>query len=199
MQQKIDYQAEVEKYVRKLLEKLPAELCYHNTKHTFEVVEASRNLSLKSGLSDEHTEIVVIAAWFHDSGHTITYFGHEEAGIEIAKNFLNKIEYPKDRTQEVLRCIACTKYPPNPKNEMQKVLCDADMFHLTFDDYEYRSMQLKKEIEIVTCNKIPFQYWCDTNLAFLQDHCYFTNYGKKILTFLKETNLKKFLHDYCNH
>ncbi|WP_209319653.1 HD domain-containing protein [Ancylomarina longa] len=199
MQQNNNFIEEVEKYVGKLLEKLPAELCYHNLKHTLEVVEASKNLAVESGLSAEHTEIVIIAAWFHDCGHTITYFGHEEAGMEIAKNFLNKIEYPSDHTQEVLRCIACTKYPSQPQNEMQKVLCDADMFHLTFDDYEYRSMKLKEELEAVTHKEIPFQHWCDTNLEFLEDHCYFTNYGKKILTFFKESNLKKFLHDYCNH
>jgi len=196
---KSKYIQKVEDYVIDLLCDLPESLCYHNLKHTQEVVEASRVLASSSKLSDVETEIVVISAWFHDAGHTTTYFGHEEAGVEIAKKFLNDINYPTPRIKEVLNCILATHYPPKPKNEIQKVLCDADMFHLTLDDYESRSMKLKEEIESVTDKEIPLRYWCDQNIEFLNDHCYFTSYGRKFLNFLKEKNLNKFFHNYCKN
>lgn len=191
------YIKQVEEYVSGLLRQLPTELCYHNLNHTQEVVKACEILAEELKFSSVNFEIVVIAAWFHDSGHIKTYYGHEEAGMIIAQNFLNQIKYPQCQTNEVLNCIMATKYPQTPQNELQKVLCDADMFHLSFKDYENRSMALKKEIELMTDTKIPLQKWCDQNMEFLQHHCYFTSYGKKFLKFLKDRNLKKHIQNYC--
>lgn len=193
------YIKQVEEFVSKLLNNLPENLYYHNLAHTREVVDACKLLALKSNLNEIESEIVIIAAWFHDSGHSATYFGHEEAGVDIAKKFLKSIKYPSDRSSKVFDCILATNYPPNPKNEIQKVLCDADMFHLGSEDYELRCINLKKEIESVTDQKIPFSYWCDQNVEFLKHHCYFTTYGKKILSFLKDQNLKKYFNSYCKN
>lgn len=197
MYQSNNYIEKVEEFVCDLLYDLPEDLCYHNLKHTREVVDACKTIAQQCNLSTNECEIVVIAAWFHDSGHAVTYFGHEEAGSVIAKDFLSKINYPKNRMNEVVQCILATHYPPSPKNELQKILCDADMFHLSFEDYELRSFSLRKELETVTSTEIPKQDWCDKNVEFLKDHCYFTNYGKKVLQFMKEKNLKKYFHSYC--
>ena len=191
------YIEQVEEYVVGLLCELPDDLCYHNLKHTEEVVEASKILAKESKLSSVDEEIVIIAAWFHDVGHIETYFGHEKVGMEIAKKFLTKIKYPKNRLAKVLNCIMATQYPPKPKNELQKVLCDADMFHLSFEDYENRSKALKEEIETVIDKEIPSNDWHIQNVEFLQEHCYFTSYGKKILNFLKEKNLKQYFNNHC--
>jgi len=193
-----NYILKVEEFVTDLLCDLPENLCYHNLKHTKEVVEACKEIAKKSGLSASNTEIVIIAAWFHDAGHAVTYFGHEKAGTKIAKEFLSKIHYPASKVNKVINCILATHYPPQPKNDLEKILCDADMYHLSLDDYESRSFSLRKELETVTSTEIPKQYWCDKNLEFLRDHCYFTTYGKKVLQFLKEKNLKKYFLSHCN-
>ncbi|MGQ1909327.1 HD domain-containing protein [Marinifilum sp. RC60d5] len=193
------YINQVENFVSNLLCELPEHLYYHNLKHTQEVVEASKLLARNSKLNEIESEIVIIAAWFHDSGHSATYFGHEKAGVDIAKKFLKNIKYPSDRSKKVFDCILATNYPPNPKNEIQKVLCDADMFHLGSEDYELRCMNLKKEIESVTDQEIPNSHWYDQNVDFLKHHCYFTSYGKKILEFLKEQNLKKYFKNCCKN
>lgn len=194
-----NYILKVEEFVTELLCGLPKNLCYHNLKHTKEVVEACKLIAENSGLSTSDTEIVIIAAWFHDAGHAVTYFGHEKAGTEIAEEFLSKMNYPASKINKVINCILATHYPPKPKNELEKILCDADMYHLSLDDYESRSFSLRKELETVTSTEIPKQYWCDKNLEFLKDHCYFTNYGKKVLQFLKEKNLKKYFLLHCNN
>lgn len=196
MQTGSDYIIQVEEFVTELLNDLPEELCYHNLKHTREVVHAGKILAEKSGLSASDTEIIIISAWFHDVGHIITYFGHEKAGSQIAKNFLRKIKYPIKKIEKVVNCIMATCYPPNPNNELQRVLCDADMYHLSMDDYENRSAVLRKELEMVTSTKIPHKIWCDKNIEFLNDHCYFTKYGKKVLHLLKEKNIKEY---FSNH
>ncbi|WP_421919687.1 HD domain-containing protein [Marinifilum sp.] len=194
-----NYILQVEEYVTDLLCDLPVNLCYHNLKHTKEVVEACKILARKSQLSPSNTELVIIAAWFHDAGHAVTYFGHEKAGTEIAVDFLSRIHYPKSKINKVVNCILATHYPPRPQNELEKVLCDADMYHLSLDDYESRSFSLRKELETVTSTEIPKQHWCNKNIEFLNDHCYFTNYGKKVLQFLKEKNIKKYFTSHCKN
>ncbi|NOU60678.1 HD domain-containing protein [Marinifilum caeruleilacunae] len=199
MYQSSKYIAKVEEFVSELLCDLPDNLCYHNLKHTKEVVEACKTIAKNCKLSASDTEIVIIAAWFHDSGHAITYFGHEEAGTKIATDFLQEINYPGSKINKVVDCILATHYPPKPKNELQRILCDADMYHLSLEDYESRSFSLLKELETVTSTEIPKQYWCDKNVEFLKDHCYFTNYGKKVLQFLKEKNIKKYFTSHCKN
>ena len=188
----------VKQFVTELLCKLPSNLCYHNLTHTEEVVEASKLLAHHSKLDPIEKEILIISAWFHDAGHSATYFGHEVAGADLAKNFLKKINYPPERIRAVSACILCTHYPPSPQNKIQKILCDADMFHLTLNDYEERSLKLKQEIESVTNCNIPLQFWCDKNVEFLKNQSYYSKYGKKLFSKLKESNLNKFICNHCN-
>jgi HD superfamily phosphodiesterase len=194
---KENYISKVEEFVSELLCELPDELCYHNLKHTREVVAACKLIAQKTGLNSTDTEIVIISAWFHDAGHISTYFGHEQVSADIAKNFLNDIQYPTKQIAKVQDCILATKYPQKPKNELQRILCDADMFHLTFEDYEKRSFNLKEELETVTDKEIPHLEWCFQNFDFMKEHCYFTRYGKSILHCLKEKNMKKYFKCHC--
>ena len=188
----------VREFVTELLCKLPSNMCYHNLKHTEEVVDACILLAVHSKLNPIEKEILIISAWFHDAGHIKTYFGHEIAGADLAEKFLRKIKYPSERIREVSACILCTHYPPNPQNQIQKILCDADMFHLTLNDYEDRCLKLKQEIESVSNCNIPLQSWYDKNIDFLKKQFYFSKYGKKLFSKLKESNLNKFICNHCN-
>ena len=72
-------------YVFNLMrEKLPANHIYHNYNHTVDVAESAIEIAEGIDLSKEDTEIVVLAAWFHDSGFVESYEGHEEHSKEIA-------------------------------------------------------------------------------------------------------------------
>jgi HD superfamily phosphodiesterase len=50
---------------------LQFEYQFPNLNHTQSVVNAAKFLCEKEGCSQEETENVVIAAWFHDTGYTI--------------------------------------------------------------------------------------------------------------------------------
>ena len=65
------------------------DLTYHNLGHTEQVVQAAREIASHSNLSDEDTEIVVAAAWFHDTGHlTGGIEDHEKRSVEIMRNYM---------------------------------------------------------------------------------------------------------------
>jgi len=102
-------------YVFNLMrEKLPANHIYHNYNHTVDVVEASIEIAEGIDLSKEDTEIVVLGAWFHDTGFVETYEGHEEQSQQIASQFLHDNLYPEEKIEKVLGCIAATRYPQQP-------------------------------------------------------------------------------------
>ena len=186
----------VEVYVEQILSELPTQLSYHNFRHTLEVVEAAKILGKGNQLSTVDLEIVIIAAWFHDSGHLKCYFGHEQASKEIAETYLRSIHYPSKRLTKVLDCIEATKFPPEPKTLLEKVICDADMYHLAQNDYLSKCFALKEEIEYIIEKKIPDEDWCICNMEFLSKHQYYTTFAKHQLESEKIDNVKTFASKY---
>lgn len=171
-------------------EHIPEEFVYHNLNHTERVVKATEVIGVENGLKEDDLEILKIAAWFHDVGYSKGCDQHEESGAKIAEEFLNKHGYSKDKTQKVLDCILATKMPQAPKDLMEEVLCDADMYHLACSDYDEMSERMHKEIEKVNDKKINISAWNEMNFKFFKDHEYFTPYARKFLQPIKEHNLK---------
>src|SRR6187402_423891 len=81
-----------EVFVRSLLEKLlDKRLHYHNLSHTLNVVGFATELAASENLSPEETETLLIAEWFHDTGFTSSYVGHERESALIASRFLSPL------------------------------------------------------------------------------------------------------------
>src|SRR6476620_4388006 len=81
--------AEAAAYVSDLLEKhLPKGFYYHDFFHTFSVVNATNMLSDATEVSKSEKRVLLIAAWFHDTGYTKQIVGHEKQGASIAEEFL---------------------------------------------------------------------------------------------------------------
>ena len=83
----------VEKFCTKLLsESECSSLPFHNLVHTQEVVNHIKLISNELGLKIEETEPILIAACFHDTGHSEAYQGHEDVSKRLAKAFWKKVE-----------------------------------------------------------------------------------------------------------
>ncbi len=184
-------------YVYDLMkDKLPGIYVYHNYKHTSEVVDAVKKIGNKSDLSEEDLEIVTIAGWFHDSGFTQKYENHEDSSIEIAKSFLKENGYPEEKIEKVVSCINATRFPQDPKNVLEEIICDADLFHLGTKDYDDKSDLLRVEWE-KTGNKEYSQLdWIKINIDFLLSHKFYTKYAKKNLEGNKTDVLVKLQKKY---
>lgn len=180
----------VEAYCEKILKtEISSQFVYHDLYHTQRVVEAAKLIGNKSALSNEQMEIVTIAAWFHDIGYKEGCNQHENAGANLAREFLTKEAYPN--IDAVLDCIMATRMPQNPQNLMQEVLCDADLHHLACKDYNMMSEKMRQEIEHVKGHQINAEDWNQMNFNFFKDHEYFTTYGKEHLQPIKKKNLKE--------
>lgn len=165
---------------------------YHNLEHTQNVVKHSQKIAAESNISDQEMEILMLAAWFHDTGYFENFVDHEKISARIARNFLEKHDYPQEKIEEVIHCILQTQFPHSTSDhKVANILCDADLHHLSSKNYIKISETLRNErISLMHHNISAKTYWEET-LNFLNDHCYHTDYGKKVLSKKKETNIQK--------
>lgn len=170
---------------------LPAALCYHNLEHTYDVVGAISFIGAEEKLSSAEIEIVVLAGWFHDLGYSVSTIEHENHSAKLAKDFLSSKKYDQGKIEDVLGCIMATKMPQSPKNKMEQVICDADLYHLSTVEYFAKAECLKKEWEALEGRKIGKKEWLRTNQGFLEEHSYFTQYAKNNFTPGIKENLTK--------
>lgn len=91
----------------------------------------------------------------------------------------------------VSSCILATRFPQQPKNKPEEILCDADFYHFSRTDYTAHEQQLRKEWEIHLHLKYTDDEWDKLNYEMLKDHKYFTTYGQTVLQERKKENLKK--------
>ena len=175
-----------------LEKKMPSHMCYHDAQHTKDVVWASYEIAKALNLSEEQIETILLGAWLHDTGyHNGKSDLHEDESINIARTFLAKENVDPERIEAVVGVIEATRIPQKPTNIMEEVICDADLYHLASDKYFEKSEQLKKEIVKTKGLALDDAEWFAMNVAFFEQHDYFTSYGKEVLQPKKALNLKK--------
>ncbi len=180
------------KYVVELMQtKLPDQYVYHNLQHTLDVVSATQEIAGNSGLTDQQLEVVLTAAFLHDIGYTKNCVAHEDHSIVLSREFLEKAGADSSYIEEVIACIEATKMPQNPKSLPEQVLCDADLYHLSSNSYFEKAELLRTEFSSIEKDQITESEWLDMSTVFIDNHEYFTDYGKNMLAPRKAKNLKK--------
>ena len=179
-------------YVTNLLTKeLSQEFTYHNLNHTAIVVEGIMAIGKGENLTDEEMEILLIAAWFHDTGYVRTQLEHEEESARIATEFLKQADTSEDLISNVCACILATKNGVVPEEKLHQVIRDADMFHLSKSEYTQFADNLRKEISLLYDKNYSDLEWHNSNLAFLANHHFYTEYAKESIFDSKEQIKKK--------
>lgn len=169
---------------------------YHNYNHTHEVVEQAEEIAHGMKLSKSDIEIVMIAAWFHDTGYLHSPKDHEERSAEIAAEFLRKQKYPEEKIDKVVGCIRATKVPQRPHNVLEQVMCDADLLHLGKKDCIEKGEMLRMEIESTIGEVISEKDWIKRSIEFFTQHHYHTTYAIKEYNERRNQNLIKLRKRY---
>ena len=182
---------DVEEYVlSKLEEGLPDNLYYHNVKHTIDVVTQVELIGRSEGVNDEDMLILKTAALFHDMGHLINYDTHEEESVKLARKLLPEYNYTPAQIERICQLILATQMPPQPKNLLEEIMCDADLDYLGRTDFVPVSINLYKEL--AERKKIDsLLEWNHMQIKFIEKHQYFTKTAQK----LREVNKKKQLEN----
>ncbi|MGH2624730.1 MAG: HD domain-containing protein, partial [Sphingobacterium sp.] len=160
-------------YVRDFFkQKEPGIFVYHNIRHTEEVVAAANKIGNHYQLGESDFFIITTAAWFHDTGYYIDPLNHERSGADLAAKFLEQQQVPEPLIVQVRQCILATHMPQDPKNELEAMVCDADLFHLGTDDFKERNKSMREEFSKLKGIPISKQQWRLSTLAFLEGHHY---------------------------
>lgn len=177
-------------YVEQLLGSELAEIyAYHDLEHTRQVVDAVVAIGHGMDISPDELECVVLAAWFHDTGYLHGPENHESRSVGIMMDFLDELQYPMARREVIAGCIQATQMPQRPRSKLEKIICDADLFHLGLEEYFERADAMRQEFSLLQEREITPQEWLLTNYDFLSQHEYFTTYVKDLLAEGKKTNL----------
>ncbi|MFO7852262.1 MAG: adenylate/guanylate cyclase domain-containing protein [Bacteroidota bacterium] len=170
----------------KLEKELPDYLYYHNVKHTVDVVTEVELMGWAEGCSDEEILLLKTAALFHDAGHTIDYDNHEYHGTQLARKILPDFNYNERQIDTICDIIMATKLPPEPKNLLEEIICDADLDYLGRSDFIPVSNTLYDELKAQ--DKIgSLNDWNKLQVKFISNHQYFTKTARS----LREVNKQK--------
>lgn len=165
---------------------------FHNIEHTRFVVKAAEEIGTEINLSEDEMESVMLAAWLHDIGYLEGSAEHEKKASDKARELLQSWGASHRNVVEVTEAIMATKMPQEPHSIISKVLCDADLYHLSSEECTRQSDKLREEWQSHEGRSLNDQEWIQHNLDFMESHHYHTTYGKTILQEGKKKNIKKF-------
>lgn len=179
-----------ERILDKLEKDLPGSLYYHNIKHTVDVVTQVELIGLGEGVTEEEMLILKTAALFHDTGHTISYDNHEYFSCLIAKDILPEYGYTCSQIEKICDLIMSTKLPPNPANNLEKIMCDADLDYLGRSDMIPVSnllfLELKERSKIQSLKE-----WNKLQVRFITQHQYFTETARNLREVNKQMQIER--------
>ncbi|MBK0403380.1 metal-dependent phosphohydrolase [Adhaeribacter sp. BT258] len=179
-------------YVFKLFqEKLSKKLVFHTYKHTTETVNEARLLGQAHNLPPEQMEMLLLAAWLHDTGYVDTYEGHEENSARRAIAFLREQNYPEDGIAKIAACIRESRIEDKGTELLAHILLDADLAHLGKDSFEGSAELLRVEWEIFLNRFYSDFEWAQVQLDFLQRHAFRTQPAQERFEAQREINIQR--------
>jgi predicted metal-dependent HD superfamily phosphohydrolase len=164
---------------------------FHNLRHTEDVVSAVKDIGMRSELSAEEMEFTLVAAWLHDLGYKYGAENHEESSARLAEEFMDRLSIPPKKIKAISSAIQSTRLPQQPRSLIERVLCDADLFHLSNQTFEEKSELLRKEWKATGFREMTDQEWIQHNIDFMAEHKYHTPYGQTLLAEGKKKNIKR--------
>ena len=181
----------VENYVFNLFkDNLSFDFTYHNFMHTVMVVESVKTLMNYYDLAENDQQNLLFAAWFHDTGYSISTENHEQHSVKIAKEYLEQHQFSIQNINEITNLILSTDITRTPQTITESIMRDADSFHLGHSDYNKFGDLLRTELKKVHHKEFSDFDWLKENRCFfLNGHRYFTDAAKKLWQEQKDINL----------
>jgi predicted metal-dependent HD superfamily phosphohydrolase len=165
-------------------------LVYHDKRHTENMVNRAIEIANHYQVNDRDYFVIVAACWFHDTGYMVDINNHEEESAKLAVTYLNNIDVAEEDIADIKGCILATRMPQSPLSLLEKIICDADLFHLGTDDFFDTDKLLRKEMETLHNTEITKADWRVKSIAFLSAHYYHTDYCQVLLNSTKEKNIQ---------
>lgn len=178
--------------VKEIASKLMPNLSYHNFGHAIDVYTTVSNLADLENVSEKDKFLLQTAALLHDilfkryNPYNNEENYNEERSAEAVRKYLPFLSYPKEQVEKIAKLILATKWPTDPKNLLEKIVCDGDLDSLGRKDFFEKSERYRQELGL------PKEEWHQKQLQFLQTHQYYTESIRKLRDKNKQENIEKF-------
>jgi predicted metal-dependent HD superfamily phosphohydrolase len=193
----------VDQYIRALFkDELPGGIKYHDANHTLHpdrgVVAVANRIAISENISEHDRELLIAAAYFHDTGYIREYDKNEPIAARMAGRILKLIGYKPNEIEKVQKMILSTDLAREPKTHVEKILCDADLDHFGREDFfkldgKIRQGRLSRGIDVSDDLK-----WYKGTLEIITNHQYYTESQKKLREEQKQKNIKQLLNKLEN-
>ncbi|MGD9173216.1 MAG: HD domain-containing protein [Desulfobacterales bacterium] len=186
----------VDQYIRELFkDELPAGIKYHNAEHTLHptrgVVAVANRIALAENISEHDRELLLAAAYFHDTGYIREYDKNEPIAARMAGRILKLIGYKPAEIKKIQKMILATDLARKPQSLVEKILCDADLDHLGRDDFFKRDGKLRKGRSARGIDVSDEAKWYRGTLNLITNHKYYTASQIKLREEKKQKNIEQ--------
>lgn len=176
-------------------DELPAGIKYHNADHTLHptkgVVAVANNLAKLEKVSERDRELIIAAAYFHDTGYIREYEKNEPIAARMAGRILKLIGYKPDEIKRIQKMILATDPDVEPKTHVEKILCDADLDNLGREDFFKLDEKLREGRGMRGIDVSDDVTWYRNTLQFLEKHQYYTQSQNRLREKGKQKNTRE--------
>ena len=188
----------VDQYIRALFkDELPSGIKFHDANHTLHpargVVAIANRIALSEKISEHDRELLIAAAYFHDTGYIREYAKNEPIAARMAGRILKLIGYRPKEIEKVQKMILATDLARKPRNRLEKILCDADLDNLGRSDFFKLDSKLREGRRIRGLDVSDDVKWYRGTLEVMKNHKYYTESQIKLREEEKQKNIKKLL------
>ena len=188
----------VDRYIRELFkDELPEGIKYHDANHTLHptkgVVASANRIAISEKISENDRELVITAAYFHDTGYIRQYEKNEPIAARMAGRILKLIGYKPSEMAKIQRMILSTDIEREPKTHLEKILCDADLDHFGRDDLFKMDEKVREGLRIKGIDVNDDAKWYKGTLELLRKHQFYTESQKKLREKTKQKNIKRLI------
>ena len=181
---------------------MPAGIKYHDAAHTLHpakgVVATANRIGKSENISEHDRELLIAAAYFHDTGYIREYEKNEPIAARMAGRILKLIGYKPKEVEMIQNMILATDLARKPKTHIEKILCDADLDHLGREDFFKMDGKLREGRRTRGIDVSDEAKWYKGTLDIIRNHQFYTQSQKKLREKEKQKNIKKLLNKLEN-
>jgi predicted metal-dependent HD superfamily phosphohydrolase len=184
----------VDQYIRALFkEELPVGIKYHDSNHTLHptkgVVAVANKLAISENISEHDRELLIAAAYFHDTGYIREYDKNEPIAARMAGRILKLIGYTPGEIKKIQKMILSTDFERTPATDLEQILSDADLDNLGREDFLKLDAKLREGRRIRGIDVSDDAKWYRGTLEIMKRHQYYTDSQKKLREKGKQKNI----------
>jgi predicted metal-dependent HD superfamily phosphohydrolase len=193
----------VDEYIRELFrDELPVGIKYHDADHTLHptrgVVAVANNLAISENISEPDRELLIAAAYFHDTGYIREYDKNEPIAARMAGRILKLVGYKPQEIKKIQKMILATDLDREPKSPIEKILCDADFDHLGREDFFELDAKIRQGRRARGIDVSDDAKWYKGTLKIIETHRYYTESQKQWREKKKQENIQRLLNKLGN-